>query len=135
MEDELSLHAPYDNEFNPDGEQQEKGGAETQEWVERRTVKLVPRSTRPSRQSRWDKPSALENAARKIDEEARRNHWGSVTIPAALWRQVQLARRRFPLTPEQWAMKIAILQKILFADQACQTSTPTSVLEQIVWEI
>ena len=158
MEDELSLYAPYDKEFNPDGEEVSDQGpgyelnhedltqdiADTRKTegtsVDEKARPVTPSASQNNipkkrKRSRWERSTAdVEDKVKKMVEAGKKSHWGTVNIPPTLWQQVQMARRRTSRTPELWIIKLSILQKIIFADRVCQTSTPISELERIIWE-
>ena len=160
MEDVFKLHDPYDKEMNSYGAEELSSHKSTGQFLEEdsssasamfrridkedneesetsvNTAKEHRENTRRVRTSRWDKASSrVDKAVKKLNEEGKKLHGGSITIPEALWRQLKLARARVPLTREQWTIKVLLLQKIIYADKVCCTSTPMSLLERIIWDI
>ena len=149
----LDVYAPFDEELNP----QDQDGRLTSDdcWVEddtseRRTVKIVPREKSPQkRKSRWDSAEVTPKRKSRWDcpdhISKRKSRWDSANPKVTLtgvntnnlfdfakpqhWRDIQGVAGR-PGMGETSGR--TLVQKILFADAYCGTSTPNTTLDSLL---
>lgn len=126
---EVEVHAPYDFELNPVSEEGNQNICDEQEPDERRVVKVVPWSTNVmlgKRKTRWD--SGEKITAKKVSTDGSKTMGNKIPIKPQHWRNVQ------GVTGKASAESISrsLVQKILFADACCGTSTPNATLDQIL---
>ena len=155
MDDELNVCAPYDPEINPDGQnllqegargvrildkgqQSQPNSSNMEEYHEIRTV-TVTKASRKSRKTRWDQGATVSDELQKkfniINEQQRSSHWRSVVLPQPIWKAVHAPRGAQGTARDQEKLKrrIGVLQRILFADAACGTTTPKAILDDIIF--
>ena len=128
----IKFHAPFDAELNP-----EVGNDGDTRTVEIHNASEQETSMRAPKRTRWE-PKADESVqkadavAKRLTDIGRKEHWAGVKIPDPLCLRFQQMIKNKKRSMPEIHTRIALLQKIIFADKQCKTSTPLNVLEQIM---
>ena len=114
MEDEIVVHAGFDLELNPEGNQTSQAAP----WRKR---------------TRWDvsatQPPQLNELAAQL---ASTHHWSQVELPDPFVKML-ITLGQQGKSRDEICRKTAVLKKILSADQQCQTQTMLATLRELIF--
>ena len=114
MEEEIILHAVFDRELNPKGNQMNQAA--------------------PQRKcTRWDAPATQPPQLNELAAQlASTHHWSQVELPDPLVKML-ITLGQQGKSRNEIRRKTAVLKKILFADQQCQTQTTLATLRDLIF--
>ena len=139
----VDIYAPFDDEVNPATVGQDTIPEESHAVEEQRVVKVIPQGNSKPEENKDNKQPSLVKVIPQGNPKRKRSHWDSVCSGANMKNDEPKSPPRCMRPLNHWReingvgvagthhgddLGRTLVQKILFADACCGTSTPNSIL-------